>query len=64
MACLSMLSLFLDLYQISGDLCSPNPCPKGASCLAGEGTYLCSCPEGATCQKLQEACPDGPCQGE
>ncbi|XP_062818515.1 protein jagged-1b [Anolis carolinensis] len=49
--------------EISGDLCSPNPCPKGASCLAGEGTYLCSCPEGATCQKLQEACPDGPCQG-
>lgn len=49
--------------EILVDPCSANPCPEGTSCLGGEGSYVCSCPEGAVCQALQEPCIDGMCQG-
>ncbi|XP_053124159.1 protein jagged-1-like isoform X2 [Hemicordylus capensis] len=49
--------------EVLVDLCSPNPCPEGASCLDGGGSYVCSCPEGAACQKLQDPCLEGECQG-
>ncbi|KAH0631568.1 hypothetical protein JD844_005962 [Phrynosoma platyrhinos] len=58
----SILRVLLLVWQVFMDLCSPNPCPKGASCLGGEGSYVCSCPEGTSCQKVQETCLDDVCQ--
>ncbi|XP_054855899.1 protein jagged-1-like isoform X2 [Eublepharis macularius] len=52
-----------DRCEVSVDFCSPNPCPEGASCLGGKGSYICTCPEGATCQKFQDPCPEGVCPG-
>ncbi|KAL8219824.1 UNVERIFIED_CONTAM: hypothetical protein K2H54_034457 [Gekko kuhli] len=49
--------------RVSGDLCSPNPCPEESSCLSGKDNYVCTCPEGTQCQKIQEPCPDGVCPG-
>nr|XP_056701779.1 protein jagged-1b-like [Euleptes europaea] len=49
--------------EVSVDLCSPNPCPEGASCLGGKGSPICTCPEGAICQKIQEPCLEGGCPG-
>ncbi|XP_063168695.1 protein jagged-1b-like [Candoia aspera] len=46
------------------NLCSPNPCPEGASCQGRGGSYACLCPEGAVCHNLQEPCLGEGCKGE
>ncbi|XP_060113752.1 protein jagged-1b-like [Heteronotia binoei] len=46
-----------------GDLCFSNPCPEGSSCLSGKDNYICTCPDGAECQRIQEPCPEGVCPG-
>nr|XP_020642758.1 protein delta homolog 2-like [Pogona vitticeps] len=49
--------------EVSVDLCSLNPCPQGTACVSGEGSFICSCLEGALCQQPQGSCLDGVCQG-
>ncbi|XP_026543852.1 protein jagged-1b-like [Notechis scutatus] len=50
--------------EVSANPCFPNPCPKGAICQDGGGSYTCLCPEGATCQALQDPCLGEGCKGE
>ena len=55
-----LTKIVLDLIQ--GDLCAPNPCSNGGTCVANGGSLKCSCRLGFTgdlCQ-ICDACVPNP----
>ncbi|GCB79802.1 hypothetical protein scyTo_0016041 [Scyliorhinus torazame] len=54
--------------QLKGEVCEPNPCENGGTCMTGlaDGPFSCDCPEGFTdpnCSSILEvgACQPNPC---
>ncbi|XP_072372325.1 EGF-like repeat and discoidin I-like domain-containing protein 3 isoform X4 [Scyliorhinus torazame] len=56
------------LHLAQGEVCEPNPCENGGTCMTGlaDGPFSCDCPEGFTdpnCSSILEvgACQPNPC---